>query len=681
MKRLYFFIACVACLHLISFAQTTSLTVDCQNPGKLSTLINESDQQTIRSLKVTGIINQDDLKFIGRLIQIHSLDSCIDLSEAVSSFSFGENVLGLTKSDTVSTIFLPRSLMGANKCFSESDSSCTSWTPDVSIRHFISINYLYCGGYNMHRIAPYSFSGHRFISYSNFNIKNIIFFDGTDSIADFAFYTYDKYNQGLMSLETVQFPEGLRCIGKAAFQKCKKLTSINIPNTIKEIGESAFQDCSVLSNGSINKFKYDSLEIIGNYAFYETRYNPDTIYWPTPMNVFYNNSFPSNTNQVVYLSENINYIKYSYWSPKAIHIKATQPPLVEIDGPVNNDLVLKNTVVYVPKGYKEPYESQWPWSNATIVEDSVYAQAIILANDSITLIPNESMQLIASVFPDNADTDVNWASSDNRVASVDASGVVFAKNKGTAVIYATTTDGSNLVDSCLVTVVQPVVGVAMEKHSLHLNVGGSEQLYANVLPVNADNKRIIWSSTDNEIAEVDAEGNVTALKPGIAFIKATSEDNPFAVDSCKLTVLQPVTGITLNYSKYGFNQIGATAQLIATITPDDASNKEVQWHSSNESICFISNGTIVSTGYGTCVVLATTVDGGHLASCIVDVYKSGDVNRDGVINIGDITTIIDMLLNRTASEYDCIWADMNVDGIVNINDVTDLIDQLLNSSN
>jgi uncharacterized protein YjdB len=293
------------------------------------------------------------------------------------------------------------------------------------------------------------------------------------------------------------------------------------------------------------------------------------------------------------------------------------------------------------------------------------------------------MQLIAKVFPENADTEIAWTSSDNRVVTVDASGIVLAKNKGIATIYASTTDGSNLVDSCIVTVVQPVDGVTMEKHSLTLNAGDSEQLYANVLPVNADNKKLIWSTSDSEIAEVDADGNVTAKKCGVAFIKATSEDNPLAADSCKVTVLQPVTGITLNYNTVELHKIGETIQLIATVLPEDASNKEVRWLSSNQSVCMVANGTVVAVGYGTSVIIATTVDGSYMATCTVNVVEAadlpGDVNHDGEVNIADINTVIDIILGRNVDDQTRERADVNGDGEINIADINAIIAIILNT--
>ena len=117
MKRLIT-ICMMASISLAMFAQATSLTVDNQTPGWLSSKINYGDQTTVRNLKVTGYINATDLKFIGTLIQDRNLDGRLDLSE-VNVVGEGTNAkdnylevafFGLSKADTLSYFSLPKSL-------------------------------------------------------------------------------------------------------------------------------------------------------------------------------------------------------------------------------------------------------------------------------------------------------------------------------------------------------------------------------------------------------------------------------------------------------------------------------------------------------------------------------------------------------------------------------------------
>ena len=91
--------------------------------------------------------------------------------------------------------------------------------------------------------------------------------------------------------------------------------------------------------------------------------------------------------------------------------------------------------------------------------------------------------------------------------------------------------------------------------------------------------------------------------------------------------------------------IGESIQLEATVLPEDASNKDVRWSSSNESICVVSQGKVIATGYGTAVVLASTVDGGFLASCTITVEEPNAMQD--IMNIGqDEIPVYDRMGNK-----------------------------------
>lgn len=247
-----------------------------------------------------------------------------------------------------------------------------------------------------------------------------------------------------------------------------------------------------------------------------------------------------------------------------------------------------------------------------------HAESITLSSEVITISDIGATYLLtASILPDNAvDKSVTWKSSNEAVCTVSATGLVTATGAGTAVVTVTTVDGG-LTATCVVKVVQHVTGVTLDKSALTLKVGETELLRATVSPDNADDKSIAWTSSNEQLATVDADGNVTALKAGEAWIYATSADNPNVKASCKLTIIQPVTEVTISQTNCKLSNIGESIQLTVTVLPEDATNKTVTWSSSNTSVCVVSNGIVVATGYGTAVVIATTEDGGHMASCIV----------------------------------------------------------------
>ena len=275
---------------------------------------------------------------------------------------------------------------------------------------------------------------------------------------------------------------------------------------------------------------------------------------------------------------------------------------------------------------------------------------------------------------------MEWKSNDQSVAIVE-DGVVKGKSAGFATITCTTEDGQ-FSAKCNIVVKQQAEIVRLSHHTLTLNVGESEQISADIYPANTTDKTLVWESSDNNVALVE-NGLVTALKTGEVWIKATSINNNAAVDSCRLTVLQPVTGIKLNYNSYELHQIGETVQLVATVLPEDASNKEVKWASSNETICIVSNGTVVAVGFGTCVIIATTSDGNFIATCTVSVVDIPDlpcdVNHDGEVNIADINAIIDIILGGNVDDDIFERADVNGDGEVNIADINRVIDAILSN--
>ena len=242
--------------------------------------------------------------------------------------------------------------------------------------------------------------------------------------------------------------------------------------------------------------------------------------------------------------------------------------------------------------------------------------------NKISIPIDKTISLDAQTLPlKNSDGKISYKSEKEDIATVNETGIVTAIMKGTCTVIATSVDGGYTA-KCEVTVTQPVEALSLVKHSLTLKVGDNEKLFAQISPANADDKSVTWSSSDKIIASVDANGNVTAKKAGETWIKAISQDNPETKDSCLVTVNQPVLGISLNHKTYEMGDIGESVELIATIAPDDASNKNVKWTSSNESVCIVSHGLVVGVGYGTAVIIANTEDGGYMATCTINVVNT-----------------------------------------------------------
>ena len=149
----------------------------------------------------------------------------------------------------------------------------------------------------------------------------------------------------------------------------------------------------------------------------------------------------------------------------------------------------------------------------------------------------------ATVCPANADCcGVTWHSSDTSVASVHpTTGVIHGVSEGTATIYATSTDGSNVSDSLGVVVEKAeesvkVDSVTLNKSHVTLNVCDEEHLIATVSPCDASDPSVSWESSNESVAKVYGNGNVRAISKGYASITATANDGSGKSASCGINV-------------------------------------------------------------------------------------------------------------------------------------------------
>ncbi|MBY3621519.1 hypothetical protein HGO21_18475 [Acinetobacter sp. CUI P1] len=202
-----------------------------------------------------------------------------------------------------------------------------------------------------------------------------------------------------------------------------------------------------------------------------------------------------------------------------------------------------------------------------------------------------------------------------------------AKNAiGNSVITVTVNDGSlssiytfnvqvNDVGDVLVT------GVTLSIDSLSLTEGEEgETLSAVIAPANATNKTVTWSSSDATVATV-VNGVVTPVKAGTATITVTTADGSYTATST-VTVSAPVvnvTGVKLDHKTLELTAGEADALLMATIEPANATDTDVIWSSSDETIATVVNGVVTPVGEGTAIITVTTKDGSFTASTTVNV--------------------------------------------------------------
>ncbi|OUN45566.1 hypothetical protein B5G26_00630 [Anaerotignum lactatifermentans] len=175
----------------------------------------------------------------------------------------------------------------------------------------------------------------------------------------------------------------------------------------------------------------------------------------------------------------------------------------------------------------------------TVTKADVAVESVTLNPTTLTLEKGGTGTLTATVAPENATNNtVTWSSSNPEFATV-ANGTVTAVSAGTATITVTTADGNHKA-TCAVTVTPKTVLVSsiQVQGTASLYVGNTAKLTAKVEPSDATNPNVTWDSLNKEIATVDQEGNVTALKAGAATITATAKDSSGISGRLEVTVQQ-----------------------------------------------------------------------------------------------------------------------------------------------
>ena len=325
------------------------------------------------------------------------------------------------------------------------------------------------------------------------------------------------------------------------------------------------------------------------------------------------------------------------WEIKDSEITATYPAGADLSKVIPVISISQWASVYPPSGKPQDFSDGTKITYTVTADDRItkttytaYAKAIKpvtgieLDETTLSLTVDSKHTLAFSIQPaDASNKNVTWESDNDDVATVDNSGTVTAVSAGTATITVTTADGG-MTDECVVTVTTanvPVTGVSLNKTKLEFDaIDATETLVATVEPPNADNPSVIWETDDAAVATVTQAGLVTAKGSGTTNITVTTAEGGYT-DFCEVIVNIPVTGVTLNETELNFSAIDETAQLTATVAPNDATNKNVAWESDDDAVATVDPyGLVTAKGSGTANITVTTEDGDFEDTCEVTVH-------------------------------------------------------------
>lgn len=408
---------------------------------------------------------------------------------------------------------------------------------------------------------------------------------------------------GLKKLTSVELPDGLLSIGENAFDGCTMLTNINFPNSLKSIGDHAFQECSSLSEIDTGT----GLTSIGVYAFDECTGLTEVIFGDN-LTTIGENAF--------------------YWCPNLSRVKMGK----NVASIGNNAFYRCETLssILIP---------------AKTVGDSAFYGCGNLERVFIT---------------DNLKSINDYA--------FDNTGIKEVYYKGSTTEWGKITFGqdNNKIQAVTEFDFDPYIvhSVTLDKKDFILGKGNKASLTAIVFPETADDQTVTWTNEDDTVLKLTDNGTKASLE-GLALGESTvtvKTNDQGKTAKVKVTVGVPVTGVTLSENKLNVG-IGKTRALSWTIEPEDASNKNVTFESSDETkVTVDKDGVITGVDAGKATITIRTEDGGKEDSCEVTVVddipvESVALSEEELILVPEETASLSCkVLPEDATNKDITWS-------------------------
>ena len=306
----------------------------------------------------------------------------------------------------------------------------------------------------------------------------------------------------------------------------------------------------------------------------------------------------------------------------------------------------------------------------TVIEKSILITGIRVTSENglYEVSVGNNLRLVATVEPDSAtDTTVKWTSSNMTLATVSMKGLVTALAIGEVWIRARANDASGIVDSVKISIKAsiPVTDVIITGDSV-VAIGTTTKLKVNVVPDNATDTTVTWSSGSPAIATVSMSGMVSGVAEGYAWIRAISKSNAAIGDSVRIHVTKFIKITDIDITTNTGDTVVAisdTLQMIAAISPDSASNQDINWTVSNSTIASVSSkGLLIGKAVGTVTVTATANDGSGVKGTIIIKVVTKPVTSVKVTSSSDTLAVaLTMQMSATVLPLDAtnpavIWS-------------------------
>ena len=298
---------------------------------------------------------------------------------------------------------------------------------------------------------------------------------------------------------------------------------------------------------------------------------------------------------------------------------------IDADGSNASITATKAGNVTITHTYKW-FGSQTETFNLVIYDKVPLTGITIAGEDSVNIGASKTLSITPTPADTTDKTTVTWSSSNEKAASVDKNGVVTGIAEGETVITAVSTVDKNIKASKTIHVLRiPMTGIQIHGEDT-VNSGDTLQLSAECLPKNTtDDKKVVWTSADEEVASVDSNGLVTAKRGGS--VEITASCGEFS-DKLEIRITQEVTKVevVLDTDKL---IMGTATKATAKVNPSDATDKIVTWSSDNEEVAVVDeDGNISTVGKGTANIIATASNGIEGSAKLIVEQASVSVTAD-----------------------------------------------------
>ena len=410
------------------------------------------------------------------------------------------------------------------------------------------------------------------------------------------------------NLKSVTIGENVTKIGDNAFRECSLLESIEIPDSVTEIGSTAFANCSSMTEAYIA----DSVTSMGDSTF-SGCVKLEKVHIPNcRINIMSNMFYNCSSLKEINLPDTLETIRQSaFYNCDSLTEMVLPGKVKEIGNSAFYDcdgltkLVIPDSVTSIGNNAFNSCELLADVSlgtGLTAIPESCFASCPSIKE---IVLPYRMKTLAAKAF--NACTALTDVTIPRSVTSIGTQAFSYPAKMtiyGIAGTYAQTYADENSIQ--FVNKEVNATAASLDKKELTLNKGAVSRLVLSVTPSDFTDQ-VSWKSADQGIATIEEDGTLRALAIGTTTIKVIVGNVEAA---CKVTVVQPVTSVSISGSYNISMEGGDTIQLTAVAYPQNAFNKELKWESANPSVATVTKtGEVKALKKGSTRITATAMDG------------------------------------------------------------------------